>query len=100
MDYKEYLADVPTDVLKDEITRRAIEACEKKALVKRCRMCKHHGTISFDGRVIEKPMVYDRCCPKKAYLYKKTGRMHYRSMNPSTLACEHFDERENTIKKD
>ena len=88
------LKDYSTEELKAELKRRSDLAKAEKAKVKRCKMCKHWGEISYFG---DKPdEIYygiNRCCK---FFKHKTGK-YYHAHSPSQLACENFEEKEKTL---
>lgn len=67
---------------------------DEKAKVKRCRMCKHWGEITYCGSP-NNGFVFglNRCC---IYQKRKSGK-YYRALSGYQLACEHFEEKEKTL---
>ena len=86
------LKDYSTEELKAELKRRNDLAKAEKAKVKRCRMCKHWGEITYFGGKPDDKIYYgiNRCC---IYFPSKTGT-YYKVHSPYQLACEHFEEKE------
>lgn len=86
------LKDYSTEELKAELKRRNDLDKAEKAKVKRCRMCKHWGEITYFGGKPNEKMYYgiNRCCK---FFKNKTGK-YYKVHSPSQLACEHFEEKE------
>ena len=89
------LKDYSTEELKAELKRRNDLAKAEKAKVKRCRMCKHWGEITYFGGKPDDKIYYgiNRCCK---FFKNKTGK-YYKSHRPYQLACEHFEEKEKTL---
>lgn len=86
------LQDYTTEELKAELKRRSNLAKAEKAKIKRCRMCKHWGEITFsDTLTIANTLFGKRRCCK--FFKCKTGA-YYIGHLPSQLACEHFEEKE------
>ena len=86
------LKDYTTEELKAELKRRVEELKADKAKVKRCRMCKHWGEITYMGIPTTENTILSalsRCC--KFFLWK-TGR-YYKCHRSSQLACEHFEDK-------
>ena len=87
------LKDYTTEELKAELKRRVKELKAEKAKVKRCRMCKHWGEITYMGTPVTENTIISglsRCCK---FFPSKTGR-YYKCHLSSQLACEHFEEKE------
>ena len=63
----------------------------EKAEVKRCRMCKHWGAVTYTGKPVTPNHILgaNRCC---IYFPSKTGT-YYKCHRPYQLACEHFEEK-------
>ena len=80
-----------TEELKAELKRRSDLAKAEKAKIKRCRMCKHWGEITFLGIPTTTNTIFcnRRCCK---FFKCKTGA-YYLGHLPSQLACEHFEEK-------
>ena len=89
------LKDYSTEELKAELKRRNDLAKAEKAKVKRCRMCKHWGEITYFGGKPDDKIYYgiNRCCK---FFKNKTGK-YYKTHSPSQLACEHFEEKDKTL---
>lgn len=90
------LKDYSTEELKAELKRRSDLAKTEKAKVKRCRMCKHLGKITYWGKVLssEKYEWLKRFnCSKYCIFLKTKNGKNYRSHSPYQLACENFEER-------
>ena len=85
------LKDYSTEELKAELKRRSDLAKAKKAKVKRCRMCKHWGEITFSGTLTTYKTLFGnrRCCK----FFKCKTEAYYTGHLPSQLACEHFEEK-------
>ena len=91
------LKDYSTEELKAELKRRSELAKAEKAKVKRCRMCKHWGKITYSGEYLssEKYEWLKRVnCSKYCIFFKTKNGKNYRSHSPYQLACEHFEENE------
>lgn len=86
------LKDYSTEELKAELKRRSDLAKAEKAKVKRCRICKHWGEITYSGVPTVKGqfMGLNRCCK---FFKNKTGK-YFKCHGPSQIACEHFEENE------
>lgn len=84
------IQDYTTEELKAELKRRHDLAKAEKAKIKRCRICKHWGEITFSGTPTTANTLFGnrRCCE---FFKCKTGS-YYISHLPSQLACEHFEE--------
>lgn len=84
------LQEYTTEELKAELKRRydLIEAEKNK--IKRCRMCKHFGEITFLGTPItsNNNVGIRKCCK----FFKTTTNKYYKTHLPSQRACEHFEE--------
>lgn len=84
------LKDYTTEELRAELNRRNDLAKDEKAKVKRCRMCKHCGEITYFGRPNNGfGFGLNRCC---RYQKNKSGK-YYRALSGCQLACEHFEEK-------
>ena len=85
------LKDYSTEEIKAELKRRSDLIKAEKAKVKRCRMCKHYGEITYFGTPSDGCVFgLNRCCK---FLKTKTGK-YYRTHKPYQHACEHFEEME------
>ena len=86
------LKDYSTEELKAELKRRIDLAKAEKAKIKRCRMCKHWGAVTYAGKPVTPNHILgaNRCC---IYFPSKTGK-YYKTHSPSQLACEHFEGNE------
>ena len=86
------LKDYSTKELRAELKRRNDLAKAEKAKVKRCRMCKHWGEITYFGGKPDDKIYYgiNRC---RKLFKNKTGK-NYKTHGPYQLACEHFEEKE------
>ena len=86
------LKDYSTEELKAELKRRSDLTKAEKAKVKRCKMCKHWGEITYFGGKPDDKIYYgiNRCCK---FFKNKTGK-YYKTHSPYQLACEHFEEKE------
>ena len=91
------LKDYSTEELKAELKRRSDLAKAEKAQVKRCRMCKHWGKITYSGEYLSsekyewiKRFNFSKCC----IFFKTNNGKNYRCNSPYQLACEHFEENE------
>ena len=86
------LQDYTTEELRAELKRRSDLAKAEKAKVKRCRMCKHWGAVTYTGKPVTPNHILgaNRCC---IYFPSKTGT-YYKCHRPYHLACEHFEEKE------
>lgn len=85
------LKDYSTEELRAELKRRSDLAKTEKAKVKRCRMCKHWGGITYWGNTNNISVFgINRCCK---FFKTKTGT-YYKCHRPYQLACEHFEEKE------
>ena len=87
------LKDYSTEELRAELKRRNDLDKAEKAKVKRCRMCKHWGEITYMGTPVTENTIISalsRCCK---FFPSKTGR-YYKCHLSSQLACEHFEEKE------
>ena len=62
-----------------------------KKLVKRCRMCKHWGAITYFG----KPANYTIGNSHPCRFFKTKNGKYYRCHTASQLACEHFEQANN-----
>ena len=89
------LQDYTIEELRAELKRRSDLAKAEKAKVKRCRMCKHWGKITYWGEYLssEKYEWIRRLdCSKYCIFFKTKNGKYYRCHAPSQLACEHFEE--------
>lgn len=94
------LKDYTTEELKAELKRRNDLAKAEKAKVKRCRMCKHWGKITYSGEYLssEKYEWIKRFNFSKYCIFFKTKNgKNYRCHSPYQLACEHFEENYKTL---
>lgn len=86
------LKDYTTEELKAELKRRSEEKKAERNKVKRCRMCKHWGEVTYFGTPTNgSEFGINRCCK---FFTNKTGK-YYRCHSQSQLACEHFEELSN-----
>ena len=86
------LKDYSTEELKAELKRRSNLAKAEKSKIKRCRMCKHWGKVTYSGKPTNGSVFWmNRCCK---FFKHKTGK-YYKMHSPSQLACEHFEELSN-----
>lgn len=86
------LKDYTTEELKAELKRRSEEKKAERNKVKRCRMCKHWGEVTYFGTPTNGSVFgINRCCK---FFTNKTGK-YYKCHRPSQLACEHFEELSN-----
>lgn len=85
------LQDYTTEELRAELRRRADLAKAEKAKVKRCRMCRHWGAVTYRGNPVTPNLLLglNRCC---IYFPSKIGKS-YKCHRPSQPACEHFEEK-------
>ena len=85
------LQDYTTEELRAELKRRSDLAKAEKAKVKRCRMCKHWGGITYCGNP-NPGFVFgiNRYCQ---FFKTKSGK-YYKVHSPYQLDCEHFEEKE------
>lgn len=91
------LKDYSTEELKAELKRRSDLAKAEKAEVKRCRICKHWGKITYCGEDIssDKYEWLKRLnCSKYCIFFKTKNGKNYLSHSPYQRACEHFEENE------
>ena len=86
------LKDYSTEEIRMELKRRAKELKAEKDKVKRCRMCRHWGEITYWGKPVTDTTLTggSKCCK---FFPNKTGK-YYKCHLPSQLACEHFEEKE------
>lgn len=91
------LKDYSTKEIKAELKRRSDLAKAEKAEVKRCKMCKHWGKITYSGEYLSsekyeliKRFNLNKCC----IFFKTKNGKKYRRHSPYQLACEHFEEKE------
>ena len=82
------LQDYTTEELKAELKRRAELAKAEKSKIKRCRMCKHWGEVTYFGKPTNGSVLgVNRCCK---FFTNKAGK-YYRFHSPSQPACENFE---------
>ena len=81
------LQDYTTEELRAELKRRNDLVKAEKAKVKRCRMCKHWGAITYFG----KPANYAIGNSHPCRFFKTKSGKYYRCHKSSQLACEHFE---------
>ena len=74
------LQDYTTEELRAELKRRTDLVKAEKSKVKRCRMCKHWGAITYFGN--SHPCIF----------FKTKNGKYYRCHTASQLACEHFEQ--------
>ena len=89
------LQDYTTEELRAELKRRNDLAKAEKAKVKRCRMCKYWGMITYWGEDISSEQYEWRRrmgIAKPCKFFKTKNGRYYRCHIPSQLACEHFKE--------
>ena len=88
------LKDYSTEELKAELKRRNDLAKAEKSEVKRCRMCKHWGKITYFGSPNNGGVFgLNGCCK---FFKTKSGK-YYRTHSHRQLACEYFEEKEKTL---
>lgn len=90
------LKDYSIAELKAELKRRSDLAKAEKAKVKRCRMCKHWGKITYCGENLssEKYEWFKRVnCSKPCIFFKTKNGKNYLVHSPYQRACEHFKEK-------
>ena len=85
------LQDYTTEELRAELKRRTDLVKAEKAKVKRCRMCKHWGAITYFG----KPANYTIGNSHPCRFFKTKNGKYYRCHAASQLACEHFEPTNN-----
>ena len=86
------LQDYTTKELRAELKRRTDLAKAEKSKIKRCRMCKHWGEVSYFGKPNDGFVLgTNRCCK---FFTNKTGK-YYKCHRPSQPSCEHFEELSN-----
>ena len=86
------LKDYTTEELKAELKRRTDLAKDEKSKIKRCRMCKHWGEVTYFGKPTNGSVFgINRCCK---FFTNKTGK-YYKCHSQSQPACEHFEELSN-----
>ena len=87
IDLSEYAKKSDVDAIDASLDNKA-----EKAEVKRCRMCKHWGAVTYTGKPVTPNHILgaNRCC---IYFPSKTGT-YYKCHRPYQLACEHFEEKE------
>ena len=92
------LKDYSTEELKKELKRRNDLAKSEKDKIKRCRMCKHWGEITFNGAPINANTVFGlkRCCK---FFKRKTSTLYIGHLS-SQHACENFEEKDKNKFKD
>lgn len=85
------LKDYSTEEIRAELKRRSDELNAEKAKVKRCRMCKHWGEITYWGTPVRDTTLTgsSNCC---RFFTNKTGK-YYKCHPSSQLACEHFEDK-------
>lgn len=89
------MEEYTTEELRAELKRRSDLVKAEKAKVKRCRMCKHWGMITYWGEDISSEQLewLRRMGGAKPCIFFKTKNgKNYRCHAPSQLACEHFEE--------
>lgn len=89
------LQDYTTEELRVELKRRNDLVKAEKAKVKRCRMCKHWGMITYWGEDISSEQYEWRRRmggAKPCKFFKTKNGKYYRCHAPSQLACENFEE--------
>ena len=85
------LQDYTMEELRAELKRRNALAKAEKSKIKRCRMCKHWGEVTYSGEPTNGYVLgINRCCK---FFKHKTGK-YYKAHSPYQLACEHFEEKE------
>lgn len=84
------LQEYTTEELKAELKRRYDLDKAEKNKIKRCRMCKHFGEITFLGTPITSNN--DVGIRKYCKFFKTKNGSYYKSHLPSQFACEHFEE--------
>ena len=86
------LKDYSAEDLKAELKRRSDLAKAEKAKVKRCRMCKHFGAVTYTRKPVTPNHILgaNRYC---IYFPSKT-ETYYKCHRPYQLACENFEEKE------
>ena len=91
------LQDYTTEELRAELKRRIDLVKAEKEKVKRCRMCKHWGAITYCGEDLSGEQLewLRRMGGTKPCIFFKTKNgKNYRCNSPYQLACEHFEEKE------
>lgn len=84
------LQEYTTEELKAELKRRYDLDKAEKNKIKRCRMCKHWGEITYLGTPTNNNTLFSnrRCCK----FFKTKNGKYYKTHLPSQIACEHFEE--------
>ena len=86
------LKDYTTEELKSELKRRTDLAKAEKSKIKRCRMCKHWGEVTYFGTPNNGSVFgINRYCK----FFKTKNNKYYRCHRHYQLACEHFEELSN-----
>lgn len=86
------LKDYTTEELRAELKRRTDLAKAEKSKIKRCRMCKHWGEVSYFGKPNDGFIPWiNRCCK----FFKTKNNKYYKCHSQSQPACEHFEELSN-----
>ena len=85
------LQDYTTEELRAELKRRTDLVKDEKEKVKRCRMCKHWGEVTYSG----KPANYTIGNSRHCIFFKTKNGKYYRCHDASQLACEHFEQANN-----
>ena len=94
------LKDYAIEQLRAELKKKSNEIKSEKAKVKRCRMCKHWGKITYWGEDLssEKYEWLKRVnCSKCCIFFKNNNGKNYRSNSPYQLDCQHFEEKQKTL---
>ena len=89
------LKDYTIEQLRAELKKKSNEIKAEKAKVKRCRMCKHWGAVTYTGKTVTPNHILgeNRCC---IYFHSKTGK-YYKCHRPYQLACQNFEEKYKTL---
>lgn len=84
------LQEYTTEELKAELKRRYDLDKAEKNKIKRCRMCKHWGEITYLGTPTNNNILFGnrRCCK----FFKTKNCTYYKTHLSSQIACEHFEE--------
>lgn len=84
------LQEYTTEELKAELKRRNDLIKAERSIIKRCRMCKHWGEITYLGTPTNNNTLFGgrRCCT----FFKTKNGTYYKTHLPSQIACEHFEE--------
>ena len=84
------LQEYTTEELKSELKRRYDLDKVEKNKIKRCRMCKHWGEITYFGTPTNNDTIFGlrRCCT----FFKTKNNSYYKTHLSSKIACEHFEE--------